>query len=438
MDSRLNEGRPAPFEQSSAAIPQFQHPYSSAPGQVNFPTPAPFNPGHFPVPHPYDAQNAGNQYGEAFQPPLQTQRYVPLAPAIPPAKRNVLRACDICRRDKQRCDRQSVEETCARCKSRGFECYTTPSAVRRGPARGHKDLQIAELQRQLSDTQARASLLTQRRGSGGTEASFETTPDLQTSVAYDDSVGIQQERPQKRRRLDFPEHHSNAVVQYHRERVPDHVPNSFSDVNEDTRTSSKDTSSIRPSSYARYQNNEIIRPGHERTDGILRKHLNIETVSSLVSHFLNNMLVHLPVLDLRLHGGLSEFRQAKPVLFLAILTVAAGQEHPELQRVLLGEMARMYAEKIVCRSEKSLEIVQAILVSAAWYPMSPRDERPLQLINMATTMATALGLRKKNHTIIGFPLTIVTNGYGDLTTRLDPTTVESRRTWLSCYLLSSK
>ena len=89
--------------------------------------------------------------------------------------------------------------------------------------------------------------------------------------------------------------------------------------------------------------------------------------------------------------------------------------------------------------EKSLEIVQALQICAAWYSSRLNDTRPFEFMNMATTMAVNLGLRKTGSRFVIKPtLATKRNDSQDHNIRYDSPVVVSGRAWVSCYLLSSK
>ena len=62
-------------------------------------------------------------------------------------------------------------------------------------------------------------------------------------------------------------------------------------------------------------------------------------------------------------------RESKPILFLAVLACSAGSASPALNLRLNKEIQQVYATKVSIQGRKSLELVQAMLLSILWtYP----------------------------------------------------------------------
>ena len=58
------------------------------------------------------------------------------------------------------------------------------------------------------------------------------------------------------------------------------------------------------------------------------------------------------------------------------------------------EVLHAYATRIMVRSEKSLELIQALLISAAWYhpPLKFGQLKYYEYVRMATTMSMDIGI----------------------------------------------
>ncbi|MCJ1362388.1 hypothetical protein MMC16_001491 [Acarospora aff. strigata] len=134
--------------------------------------------------------------------------------------------------------------------------------------------------------------------------------------------------------------------------------------------------------------------GLEYTDVIDRKILEAGTAAQIFDHYVRDMAPHLPAVVFSPQMTAAEIRRTKPTLFLAILSVASGLSHPEVQRTLGKELMRTYADRIIVRGEKSLEIIQALQVSVLWYwpPEHYEELKFYQLVHIAAVMALDLGL----------------------------------------------
>ena len=112
----------------------------------------------------------------------------------------------------------------------------------------------------------------------------------------------------------------------------------------------------------------------------------------LFQHFVDDMLPQYPIVAVS--ESSDTLRLSKPTLHLAI--VAAGSSTRETAKFhsLHGELVRQVTAKAILGGERSLELIQSILVLESWY-YPPEDLRNLnfyQWTQIAGTMAMQLGL----------------------------------------------
>ncbi|PSN67654.1 hypothetical protein BS50DRAFT_664986 [Corynespora cassiicola Philippines] len=137
-----------------------------------------------------------------------------------------------------------------------------------------------------------------------------------------------------------------------------------------------------------------------------------------------------------------ELRETRPTLFLAIMA-AASYDEPDLQRKLVGELTRAFAEKIIVGAEKSFELIQALQISITWtwLPDYLEEFQFYQQVHISTAMAIELGLGRrlpqKRATPYGNHAFPRKNQGSQASMSIDPTSLEARRAWLACYYLSS-
>ena len=178
-------------------------------------------------------------------------------------------------------------------------------------------------------------------------------------------------------------------------------------------------------------------PGHEYADVVDRKILDSETAAKMFNHYTGKMAPHMPVVVFNPGTGAGEIRRTQPALFLAILSVAAGYEHPDLQPILFRELTHVYADRIFVRGEKSMELIQALQISSMWYsPEEHKDSRPYQFVHMAAIMAMGMGLGRPFKLTTGFALTLWKDNRKPNDATADAGSTVSNRAWLGCYLLS--
>lgn len=171
--------------------------------------------------------------------------------------------------------------------------------------------------------------------------------------------------------------------------------------------------------------------------------ITIERATELFARYNNHMVLHLPAVVFPPGTTIPELRKNKPTLFLAVMA-AATSESPALQKILQKELMTIFAEKVIITGEKNLEIVQSLLVAVIWYwpPEHFEELKFYQLVHIAAVMAIDIGLGQKQPQRRGkfFTEGWRTNGNCATfrrSTPPDPTTIECRRTWLTCHFLAA-
>ena len=127
----------------------------------------------------------------------------------------------------------------------------------------------------------------------------------------------------------------------------------------------------------KHRSREAVR-GHMRRslpDGAMRcvdvidqQLLSVDLATALFNYYNEYKAPHFPIVVFPPGTTAQGIRRPKPTLFLATMEAAArGTSHPDLQRALQKETKRAFAERIMIGSEKSLELVQALLLSGTYY-----------------------------------------------------------------------
>lgn len=135
-----------------------------------------------------------------------------------------------------------------------------------------------------------------------------------------------------------------------------------------------------------------------------------------------------------LDTDLDDIRAKSPVLLLAVLTYCVTQEqqgtdlsvHDELVR----ETVRILADEVITRGQRSLELVQALLTTAFWNKTTRKGYQGscYQLAQLASDMAIDLGIAGQS--FLPSPPAYFSH-------HEDSTSLDARRTWLACFVLSS-
>lgn len=181
-------------------------------------------------------------------------------------------------------------------------------------------------------------------------------------------------------------------------------------------------------------------PTHEYADVIDRGIISTEKATQMFNHYVTKMAPHLPAVVFPAETTASEIRRSKSTLFLAILSVAAGQDHPEIQKTLTKEVMQVYADRIICHGEKSIEIIQALIVSTLWYwpPEHFEELKFYQLVHMSAVMAIDIGIGRKGKQksrILTNPPGLWRDHPWKRNPPPDPDSIEARRAWLACYFM---
>ncbi|KAK3700908.1 hypothetical protein LTR37_015711 [Vermiconidia calcicola] len=332
------------------------------------------------------------------------------------------RACAHCRSQKVRCiiDDDSPE-VCQRCARSGKPCIFTPLQKRK--QRKRTDTRVAELEREM---RAMRSLL----------KSKERTPQQRETI-----LSASAPRPAG---LWFEE---NTVHASHRDigSNPTQVKDDGSALKQTSgQTQFSGRSQLWPTRFAN-------RPPEDSKDVVASARQLFET-------YRKDLFPHYPVVVVPDSTSADDLRQTKPTLFLAIIAAAAAKDNPELSALLDKEVLHAYATKSVVHSEKSVELIQSLLLSAIWYhpPSKFGQLKYYEYIHMAATMAMDIGIgsrpvshrnrfgtntsNRESRIANLHHLEDATNPDLSMTPRSqgqspDTANIESRRTFLACYLV---
>lgn len=120
-------------------------------------------------------------------------------------------------------------------------------------------------------------------------------------------------------------------------------------------------------------------PGHEQLPGFQVSHqisspgppaynfnVRTEEASLLLADFRNNMAHHIPFVVLPPFSTSEDLRRDKPVLWKAIV-VAASYAQPDRQEALGWKFMEEITTRILLKAEKSLDLLQGILVHLCWF-----------------------------------------------------------------------
>ena len=153
------------------------------------------------------------------------------------------------------------------------------------------------------------------------------------------------------------------------------------------------------------------------------------TSTTAFLRFRDRMQEHFPFVIVPVEIDANEFRKQKPLLFSIIVLAGVKSFRPDAPTYLADEIRRCFANRIVRKGEKSLEIVQCLLVYVCFSPtISPEHDSNLyQLVHLACTTALDLGLGRR----------AVSAGSGkDVSQGVGEINLDGQRAWLGCYYLA--
>ncbi|KAK8215684.1 hypothetical protein IWZ01DRAFT_409444, partial [Phyllosticta capitalensis] len=295
-----------------------------------------------------------------------------------------LRACDHCRSLKVRCDPQEenglISEIypCRRCLKSKKTCVTTAPAKKRTKK---ADTRVAELEKKVNE-------LTARLGDAPmppfvTPGPAAAMPEHHYPGDYLESLA----RPEKRRRIS--EHTDVHVGSLPCVRDLAYTEQGSHEMRKDLLATPHDADARASQADPAYINFEIDRC------------LSADTVERIVHRYVHKMSPAFPAVPLPLDTTAAKLREEKPLLLLSILSSASyGIDPPvpvETQRHLADLLQTFFAELVWRRQEKSLEIIQALIICVLWYrpPAVFESHAFYMLTSIAITMVLELGLGKR-------------------------------------------
>ncbi|KAI8635408.1 hypothetical protein F5Y19DRAFT_10790 [Xylariaceae sp. FL1651] len=369
--------------------------------------------------------------GNVFPPTADTPNTAGATPQDPNDPKRP-RACEACRGLKVKCepDPSNPDGPCKRCAKAGRSCVVTQPTRKR---QKKTDSRVAELEKKID---ALTASLQASRGSGSGSGSGGgasqppapiPTPAPQRSFEEDQHTGIAREWGP----LVLPAQDNGSKPER-----PSHQPQLVMAGQKRKFTETRYAPSDGPKEPSA---SRLTTVGRHHSDVVDRGIITMEEASVLFRRYTDHMATHLPAVVFPQGTSAAEVRKTKPILFLSVMSVASS-ETPNIQRHLVKELMQIFADKIIITGEKSLELVQAIMISVIWYfpPEHFEELKFYQMVHLAAVMAIDIGLgRKKNNP----KSRLIPYTWRDHPFRKqplpDPTTIEARRTWLAAYFLAS-
>ncbi|CAL5872759.1 uncharacterized protein PFLUO_LOCUS7026 [Penicillium psychrofluorescens] len=323
-------------------------------------------------------------------------------PTVPTAQQ-LNRSCESCRSLKVRClPNPATPNQCQRC-AKGRKACLFVAPQRRRP-RKRTDSRVAQLEKEM---RMMRSLLKDRIR----EESEPESPDGSDGdpADNDDDVPFQD-------RLPSSSHASGSA--------------GFMDYSPELLNAGHNTG--HPYISTRFSPGPEMHQAHD--DVVDRGIISLEDAGQLISFYNHELAPFFPLVVLPSNTTATALRHSKPILFLSVISAAAIAIDANLAAVLNREMVRLYAERFFIEGEKSLELVQALLLMIVFYypPDSPLKLQFYQYTHIASTMALEIGLASKRR--------VSNKKSDDRKSRYEPydeLLAEQARAVLGCYNLGS-
>ncbi|KAK2743894.1 hypothetical protein FQN57_004517 [Myotisia sp. PD_48] len=179
-----------------------------------------------------------------------------------------------------------------------------------------------------------------------------------------------------------------------------------------------------------------LRVDHEYADVIDRGVVDHEIALKAFDRYVTEMAPLMPAVVFPPGTTMAEIRREKPILFHSILSISVGSYAPSLQMPLVNEVHKLFAEHVIIRGEKSLELIQALILGCLWYmpPDHYEEIKIYQLIHMAAVMGMDLGMNRRSKSN-SKSAEIMREIMGKKAPYIDPESLDGRRVWAGCYFM---
>ncbi|KAF2029253.1 hypothetical protein EK21DRAFT_68187 [Setomelanomma holmii] len=281
------------------------------------------------------------------------------------------RACEACRLSKVRClvnpDVGSTQ--CQRCAKAGRACVFAPPAKRR--QRKRTDVRVTELEKEIKQMRDLLKSTNNRASS-----------DISDHETGDEASDEEAQHDEKLTPIESSLRGNTSATTTSSVTAPWPL--------QPPEDKNAPAAKCGPKDLIGPADNDIV----ER--GIISQHM----AEELMSIWRNDLVNACPGITIPRQWTVYELRANKPSLFHAVMAAAAHSKGSELSDKLHEEAVYLYARSAFINGEKSVQSIQAMLVTVAFYspPKTPGQLQIYQWVNMAASMALELGLASKPRT----------------------------------------
>lgn len=306
------------------------------------------------------------------------------------------RACEQCRTSKIRCltDSDLPGNQCRRCFETQRTCTFAVQKKRRPRIR--TDTRVKDLEVKLKAVQ---NLMNERNIGDLDLRKTIDTPSVSTGVRVDMSASNLLQNLSSQSQANHVAIHESEII------AAPGVPGEELDVSAQPPTPSRDV--------------------------IDQQIVSLKLSEDLFELFVSRFASQFPIVSFGPETTFYNIRREKPTLLLSILAAASATCSPKLFQKLNMELLEVFARKVVLGGQKSLELVQAMLIMAFWYFPPDRFDKlaHYRYIHLAAVMAVELGIGDNSWQVK--VQTAISKDFDD------SNVLDECRIWLACFLLCS-
>lgn len=443
IDPRLRDTAPQLYEQHQRQSSNYNGVSGQSAGYDSLQQPSSSNPaGQTQQQHQYYGMPTPGSYSSTAHPDAGGSPYETQGPQNPSDPNDLKRprACEACRQLKVRCepDDNSPTGSCRRCAKANRQCVVTAPSRKR---QKKTDSRVAELERKID---ALTATLHAQRGPDSSDTAALDPAIAQAQVAESDQRGqlynhrFWQDRSGdglgRRESTSLP---SAAVADGPTESKRRYTSDVqfCDDIQERGEQQMKRDTMASPQNCSIFNSRASAGRGpieNKYIDVIDQQIVDAPTAYRIFDRY-NMEMQCLPIVVFPQGTKAEDIRRSKPVLFLAVLSAASNTIRPDLQPTFTAEVLRVLADRIICRGEKTFELVQSLQIVTIFYQPPERYEELNfnQLIHIAVVMGFDIGMGKRSRA--GHAASW--REYVGKPTHADPHRAETRRAWLGLYFM---
>ncbi|KUJ19994.1 uncharacterized protein LY89DRAFT_716459 [Mollisia scopiformis] len=331
------------------------------------------------------------------------------------------RSCETCRSSKGRClPSDNDPNRCQKCLKDGKNCIFLEAKPRPKRAKNSR-IRVAEMEEKLEGL---LSLLAAQAGTTGTSA---VQPDTSSAPARPDtsSASAGSLTPASTR--------DQTDLTLFNETNPTVFPSNFNfPVSSPQPQISQSLSSTDQSIYS------VINSRHDKIQDVISKGIvNFVQAEQALRLFQANCS-SFPFIIVPEGMSVDALRRHRPFLLLSILTFASSGDE-KVQAKLEREMRENLSRRLIVNGERSLDLLEGLLVYIAWYHFyfDPENQQLYQLCQMATSLAADININKPPRSLGNALQKFSIAKPSSFLSGMAAEDAESKRVYLGCYYISS-